>query len=118
MKKGLLLMLVMLLLTTALSGCSGNKEEKVVCSLCNGTGEVKYYYGDNDDEFTMGVCTSCDGKGYSIITPSNKKSKGDVVCDSCGKYVSEVITKADAAGESRTWCNDCWNNYEEIMGIH
>lgn len=41
------------------------------CSHCNGTGYVRYYYGDSDleailtghDPFTTGKCTSCNGTG-------------------------------------------------------
>ncbi len=41
------------------------------CSICNGTGSVKYYYGDSDlqayldgqDPYTFGVCTACNGTG-------------------------------------------------------
>ena len=32
-----------------------------------------------------------------------------------GKRVCE-ITKEDAAGENRTWCSDCWESYDDIMG--
>lgn len=41
------------------------------CAICNGTGYVRYYYGSSDleailsgyDPYTVGKCTSCDGKG-------------------------------------------------------
>ena len=47
--------------------------EKVTCSMCNGTGLVKYYYGssaleaamDGHDDYEYGKCTSCDGTGYT-----------------------------------------------------
>lgn len=25
--------------------------------MCNGTGEVKYYFGDGDDDYKMGPCS-------------------------------------------------------------
>jgi hypothetical protein len=42
------------------------------CIICNGTGYVKYYYGESDleaylagqDPYTVGKCTSCNGRGY------------------------------------------------------
>lgn len=39
-----------------------------------------------------------------------------VKCPSCGKQVSRLITRKDAAGVSRTWCSDCWRDYDDIMG--
>ena len=40
--------------------------------------------------------------------------------DSADNYelseVEKVITKEDAAGENRTWCSDCWESYDDIMG--
>jgi hypothetical protein len=41
------------------------------CSLCNGTGSVKYYYGssaveawlDGQEDYTFGPCSRCDGTG-------------------------------------------------------
>ena len=38
------------------------------------------------------------------------------ICGSCMKPVDELITKEDAAGESRTWCKDCWADYDAMMG--
>lgn len=51
------------------SGINGNKEDK--CAICNGTGYVKYYYGESDlqayldgyDPYTVDKCTSCGGTG-------------------------------------------------------
>ncbi len=51
------------------SGINSNKEDK--CAICNGTGYVKYYYGESDlqayldgyDPYTVGKCTSCGGTG-------------------------------------------------------
>lgn len=48
---------------------NGNKGDK--CAICNGTGYVKYYYGESDlqayldghDPYTVGKCTSCGGTG-------------------------------------------------------
>lgn len=39
-----------------------------------------------------------------------------VTCPGCGKKVSRLITKRDVAGESRTWCSDCWAEYDWILG--
>ena len=117
MKKICLMLLVAIVLSAVLSGCGGNKEQKVTCTICNGTGQVKYYYGDGDNDFNMGPCTSCDEKGYIIVKPSGNSAGGkNKVCGSCEKYVKELITKKDAAGESRTWCEDCWENYDDMMG--
>lgn len=52
---------------------------------------------------------SCDSTGTSS---SNRKK----LCDSCGKYVSTLITRRDAAGVNRTWCSGCWADYDDIMG--
>lgn len=46
---------------------------KTKCGICNGTGSVRYYYGDSDlqayldgyDPFTVGECTTCKGTGKS-----------------------------------------------------
>lgn len=46
---------------------SDNSNGSKKCSVCNGTGYVKYYYGDSDlqayldgyDPYTVGKCTSC-----------------------------------------------------------
>ena len=118
MKKSIVLVLAaLMLMCSALAGCGGNKEQKVTCTMCNGSGEVKYYYGDGDNDYNMGSCTSCDGTGYVMIKPTGNSNGGKrVICGSCGKYVDELITKNDAAGESRTWCADCWAEYDSLMG--
>jgi hypothetical protein len=86
--------------------------------MCNGTGEVKYYYGEGDDDYDMRPCTSCNEKGYIMVVPKGDSNHGKrVACGSCETYVDELITKEDAAGESRTWCADCWADYEALMGI-
>lgn len=65
----------------------------------------------------MGSCTSCDEKGYIMVVPKGDSNHGKrVVCESCETYVDELITKEDAAGESRTWCADCWTDYDALMG--
>lgn len=56
------------------SGASGSTGslKGTKCAVCNGSGYVKYYYGDSDlqayldgyDPYTVGKCTSCKGKGY------------------------------------------------------
>ena len=46
------------------------------CSQCNGTGQVKYYYGDKDDEYNWEPCTSCTEKGYIKIIPSGDSNGG------------------------------------------
>lgn len=91
-----------------LISCEANKEQKSTCTMCNGLGQVKYYYGEGDNDYNMGPCTSCDGKGYNIIISSSKSSGGkNEVCGNCEKYVEKLITKEDAAGKNRTWCADC-----------
>ena len=117
MSKRLLIGIIALLLLSSMLGGCGNKEQKVTCTLCNGLGEVKYYYGEGDNDYNMGPCTSCDGKGYIMITPTGDSNGGKrSICGSCGKYVDELITKKDAAGENRTWCADCWSEYDSLMG--
>lgn len=52
------------------SGSSGS-DDGTKCAVCNGTGYVRYYYGDSDweailsghDPYTTGPCTSCGGTG-------------------------------------------------------
>lgn len=83
----------------------------------DGTGEVKYYFGDDDTDYNMGTCTSCDGKGYIMAVPIGDSDGGKkVVCGSCTKYVDELIIKEDASGEQRTWCAECWEEYDRMMG--
>lgn len=116
MKKLFNLLLIISIFMT-LTSCGSNKEQQVMCTMCNGSGEVKYYYGEGDNDYNMGPCTSCDEKGYILVTPSGNSNGGkNKVCGSCEKYVKELITKEDAAGESRTWCSDCWDNYDDMMG--
>ena len=87
--------------------------EKVTCSMCNGTGLVKYYYGssaleaamDGHDDYEYGKCTSCDGTGYTYIKTSGSSGYGKKTCPSCGKKVSRLITKEDDVGVNRTWCD-------------
>ena len=117
MKKCVILVLLVLLSVLLLTSCGGNKEQQITCTMCNGSGEVKYYYGEGDNDYNMGPCTSCDEKGYIIVKPSGNSGGGKkVICGSCEEYVKEVITKKDAAGENRTWCSDCWEEYDSIMG--
>ena len=108
---------------------SSNKE-KVTCSVCNGTGKVKYYYGSSSleaalngqDDYQYGKCTSCDGKGYIYITVKSNPSSSSgnasnmVTCPSCGKKVQKLISRKDKAGVTRTWCSDCWKQYDDIIG--
>lgn len=91
-KKALAISLSFVLMLLALTSCGGNKGQKVTCSMCNGLGQVKYYYGDGDNDYNLGPCTSCE------------------------KYAEELITKEDKAGEIRSWCADCWDEYDKIMG--
>ena len=101
-------------------------KEKVKCSICNGTGKVKYYYGDSaleaaldgKNDYEYGPCTSCDGTGYTYFTTSdNSESSSNLeTCPSCGKKVESLSTKKDAAGVKRTWCSSCWSEYNSIMG--
>lgn len=117
MKKIYLFSALIILTTLILTSCTTNKEQKVTCTMCNGSGQVKYFYGEGDNDYNMGPCTSCDEKGYNIVIPSGNSGNGkNVVCGSCEKYVEKTITKEDAAGENRTWCSDCWESYDDIMG--
>lgn len=53
------------------SSNNSSKKSGKKCSMCNGTGSVKYYYGESDleailtghDPYTFGPCPSCDGTG-------------------------------------------------------
>lgn len=117
MKKSIICIALFSVLLSLLVGCSENKEQEITCTMCNGSGEVKYYYGDGDNDYSMGTCTSCDGKGTIIVKPSGNSNFGKKeICGSCEKYVDKLITKQDAAGESRTWCADCWESYDDLMG--
>ena len=114
------------------SSSSSNSEinkERVTCSMCNGTGKVKYYYGDNEleaalnghDDYEYGTCSSCKGTGYRYVTTSggtgsSGNSSNMRTCPSCGKKVSSLQTEKDAAGVSRTWCSSCWAKYHAILG--
>ena len=115
MKKLIMCLIALIMVLGALTGC-GSKEVKVTCTMCNGSGEVKYYYGQGDNDYDMGPCTSCDEKDYIMVVPKGDSNHGKrVVCGSCETYVDELITKEDAAGESRTWCADCWADYDALM---
>ncbi len=55
------------------SGTSSNYSSgKSICPYCNGTGSVKYYYGDSSwdaalngkNDYEFGPCYSCHGTGY------------------------------------------------------
>lgn len=102
---------------------SGNKE-KVTCTMCNGTGSVKSYYGSSDleavlsghDPYTFIKCSTCDGKGYKYTNVSGNKTSNSEICGSCNKYVSRLKKDKDAAGVTRNWCSDCWSSYWAIMG--
>lgn len=77
----------------------------------------KIFYGDKDDEYNWGPCTSCDEKGYIMTVPSGDSNGGkNQICSSCERYVEELIAKEDNAGERRSWCADCWEEYEQLMG--
>ncbi len=116
MKKFLTFSLIIAAVLLTLAGC-GKKQEKVTCTICNGSGQVKYYYADGDNDYNLGPCTSCEEKGYILVTPSgNPEGDKKIICGSCESYVEKVVTKEDAAGESRTWCEDCWASYDSIMG--
>lgn len=95
------------------SSSESSSKEKVICTMCNGTGQVKYYYGEGDDDYEFGPCTSCDEKGYVYI---ETHGEGRVTCPSCGNKVDNLVTRKDNAGVSRTWCSSCWSEYDEIMG--
>lgn len=104
---------------------SSTVEKQIKCSLCNGTGKVKYYYGESEidaiidgkNDYELGDCTSCGGNGYTIKNISKEDSDaGKVICDSCGKTVKNLVTKKDAAGVTREWCSSCWSSYDKIIG--
>ena len=116
MKNLCLLFISFMVALLIFSGCS-KKSYEVECTLCNGSGEVKYYYGDGDSDYRMGPCTSCDEKGYITVTPSNKPtSDKQVICGSCGEFVEKIITKKDVGGDISKWCEDCWDSYYDILG--
>ncbi len=109
------------------SSTTTSSKEKITCSFCNGTGSVKYYYGgsaleaalNGQNDYEYGKCTSCDGEGYKYVTTksSSESSKpSGVICPSCEKRVSSLVTKKDAAGVNRSWCSSCWSDYNSIMG--
>ena len=113
--------------TNSTSVSSGGTTEKVKCSMCNGTGHVKYYYGgsaleaalNGQNDYEYGPCTSCNGTGYTTVKTSTKSTSNSInkkTCPSCGKKVSNLVTKKDVAGVSRTWCSNCWAEYNAIMG--
>ena len=98
------------------SSLSGDKQ-KVTCSMCNGTGQVKYYYGEGSSQYNLGPCTSCDGKGYTMMTVKGSSDNGkNVICPGCGKYVKSLESRKDKAGVTRRWCKNCWKEYDDIMG--
>ena len=85
--------------------------------MCNGTGRVKYYYGESSSAYNWGPCTSCDGKGYSMMTPKGNSNNGkNVICPGCGRYVDKLVSRKDKAGVTRRWCRNCWKEYDDIMG--
>lgn len=95
---------------------------KIKCTVCNGTGSVKYYYGSSSleaalnghDDYEFGPCSSCNGTGYKSGTV--KGGSGSKICGSCNRRVDSLQTKKDASGVSRTWCSKCWSDYNKIMG--
>lgn len=110
--------------SSASANRSGSKE-KVTCSMCNGTGKVRYYYGgsateaalNGKNDYEYGPCTSCGGTGYTYVTVSGSPSSSNkVTCPSCGKKVDRLISRKDAAGVTRNWCSSCWADYDAIMG--
>lgn len=50
---------------------SNNGGSACKCPMCDGTGKVRYYYGESDleayitghESYTVGKCTSCGGTG-------------------------------------------------------
>lgn len=110
------------------SSVSSVTTQKVKCSNCGGTGIVKYYYGSSaveaylsgHNDYEWGTCGSCNGTGYVSIktsgSPTNSSGSANVVCPSCGKYVNSLQTKTDATGTSQSWCSECWNKYDSILG--
>ena len=58
MKKSIICLVLVSVLLSLLVGCGGNKEEEITCTMCNGSGEVKYYFGDKTILFTFGIMVS------------------------------------------------------------
>lgn len=48
----------------------------------------------------------------NVAFPDNSST---VKCSGCDRDVDRVITNSDAAGVMRTWCQDCWDDYNYIM---
>lgn len=94
MKKSFVIIMLFVLLVGLLSGCGSNKEQKVTCSICNGIGEVKYYFGDGDNDYNLGPCTSCEGKGYIMVVPIGDSDGGKrVICSSCYNMLTNLLPK-------------------------
>lgn len=87
MKEFIMCLIAIIMVLGTLTGC-GSKEVKVTCTMCNGSGEIKYYYGEGDNDYDMGLCTSCDEKGYIMVVPkglqSRKESSLRKLRDLCG----------------------------------
>ena len=75
MKKFIMCLIAIIMVLGTLAGC-GSKEVKVTCTMCDGAGEVKYYYGEGDNDYDMGPCTSCDEKGYIMVVPKGDSNHG------------------------------------------
>lgn len=73
MKKTLVVSLIFLLVLSLLTGCGRNKEQQVTCSVCNDTGQVKYYgiFGTfacfPKSRYNMGI-TKVQGGNHMTIT--------------------------------------------------
>ena len=53
MKRLLTILFTLLIAVSLLTACGDNSEERVTCTICNGLGQVKYYFGEGDNDFTI-----------------------------------------------------------------
>lgn len=92
-KKTIVISLSFLLMLLFLTSFGRNKEQKVSCSMCNGSGQVKYYFGDGDNDYNLGSCTSCNEKGYVMIVPSGNYNGGKSPIAAVAKDMSRSLSQ-------------------------
>ena len=51
----------------------------------------------------------------SILAVLSACGPAQVTCPSCNRKVDKLIKNTDEAGETFEWCEDCWNDYWEII---
>ncbi len=73
MKRKYLLLVAVLLLSLLLMGCTGDDEEK--CPQCDGSGQIKDYYGRDME------CPVCEGEGYIDSPEGSSSSNGFINTD-------------------------------------